>query len=75
MTIAAGVIAWNSDKPHRCPVCHSATVTAERPREGVVYTCCRCGARFASDPASAVEEAGTACVEHPAGSLGQQEMK
>lgn len=60
------VLAWNADKPHRCPACHAVTVTAERPRPWRVYTCCRCGARFAGWPrlAPLLSRAGVRCAEH-----------
>lgn len=44
------VLAWNADKPHRCPACHASTVTAERPRWWRIYTCCHCPARFTRWP-------------------------
>jgi ribosomal protein L37AE/L43A len=63
------VVMWNADKPHRCPSCHASTVTIERPRERVVYTCCRCGTRFSSDPNNETETAGVMCAEHMARSV------
>lgn len=57
---------WNVDKPHRCPRCHAVAVDLERPRWWRVYTCCRCGARFARWPwlAPVLNNAGVRCSEH-----------
>lgn len=59
------IVIWNGDKPHRCPKCHAVTVTTEKPRQYVVYTCCLCGTNFSSDPYLEKEIVGIACSEMP----------
>jgi DNA-directed RNA polymerase subunit RPC12/RpoP len=44
------VSRWNEDKRHRCPRCHAVTIDTGPPRPWVVYSCCRCGTRFARWP-------------------------
>ena len=61
------VLKWNEDKPHRCPGCHAVAMpsSAEQPRRGVVYTCCRCGARFSSSPSRrGMPQRGVVCDQH-----------
>ncbi|PRX91930.1 hypothetical protein [Allonocardiopsis opalescens] len=42
---------WDLDKPHRCPRCWACAVVGRpRFRSLRVYTCCRCGTRFARWP-------------------------
>ena len=60
----SAVLAWNADKPHRCPDCHTITDPERRARWQVV-TCCHCGARFTRHPrlAHVLPEAGVVCPE------------
>lgn len=44
------VVKWNTDKPHRCPDCHTCVVWGESPRWWGVYQCCRCSTVFARFP-------------------------
>lgn len=61
------VFRWNTDKPHRCPQCHTVVVNGtlshlRRPRflstysasSWAVYECCRCKTRFTRWPWLAV---------------------
>lgn len=59
-------VRWNADKPHRCPDCHAVAIGSGTPRWWRVYTCCRCGSRFARWPhlARLLSDAGAACGEH-----------
>lgn len=73
-TSKLGVRCWNADKPHRCPGCHAVAVDLERPSSLRVYTCCRCGSRFARWPrlARLLPDVGIRCSEHaPAPSPGR----
>ena len=58
------VVLWNYDKTHRCPSCHTVAIDMEKPRRGVIYTCCKCGTKFSSAPKTAKIEAGIMCSEH-----------
>ncbi|MGW1998426.1 hypothetical protein [Embleya sp. NPDC001921] len=57
------VTRWNADKPHRCPDCHAIAVSGHRASPWRVYTCCRCGTRFARRPwlARLLPDAGHTC--------------
>lgn len=43
-------LPWNSDKPHRCPLCHDVAIPLGRPRWWRLYTCNLCASRFARWP-------------------------
>lgn len=60
------VARWNDDKPHRCPRCHAVAIDTGRLRPWLVYSCCRCSARFARWPwlARVLPFAGIRCSEH-----------
>ncbi len=60
------IVKWNEDKPHRCLGCHAVAVSSEDPSSWAVYTCCRCGTRFARWPSlwRLLRDAGVACRYH-----------
>ena len=43
-------VHWNTDKPHRCPRCHTVVDAGQSPTWRAVYECCRCWIRFARWP-------------------------
>ncbi|MFJ3283332.1 hypothetical protein [Streptomyces halstedii] len=59
-------VRWNTDKPHRCPDCHTVAIDMEKPKSYRVYTCCRCGTRFTRWPILAfmLPRVGIRCTEH-----------
>lgn len=58
-------VAWNEDKPHRCPNCNNVTDVGRKAILKIV-TCCRCGCEFTRNPNVYFGRVGVVCknVEH-----------
>lgn len=41
---------WNSDKPHRCPKCHTVVDDGDLTSSWKTYQCCQCSTRFTRWP-------------------------
>lgn len=61
------IVRYNSDKPHRCPTCHSVTDPHRKCMTAIVV-CCACGQEFTRWPRFSpfLRYKGIVCPDHDA---------